>query len=106
MTTASSSLSALSDQLAGLVEQASAFVVSVDGRHGRPASGFIFGPDQVVTADHVLERDDHIRVRFGDRRLDADIAGRDPGTDVAVLRVAGLGGTVPPRANSVRPGQL
>jgi S1-C subfamily serine protease len=106
MTATASSLSAFSDQLAGLVEQASAFVVSVDGRHGRPASGFIFGPDLVVTADHVLERDDHIRVRIAERRLDADIAGRDPGTDVAVLRVAGLGGTPPPRADSVRPGQL
>jgi S1-C subfamily serine protease len=106
MTAAASSLSALSDQLAGLVEQASTFVVSVDGRHGRPASGFIFAPDRVVTADHVLERDDHIRVRIGDRRIDAEIAGRDPGTDVAVLRVPGLGGTPPPRGNSVRPGQL
>jgi S1-C subfamily serine protease len=106
MTSAPSSLTALSDQLADLVEQASAFVVSVDGRHGRPGSGFICGPDLVVTADHVLERDDHITVRMADRRLAAEIAGRDPGTDVAVLRVAGLGGATPPRSDTVRPGQL
>jgi serine protease DegQ len=106
MTAASISLSAFSDQLADLVEQASAFVVSVDGRHGRPASGLVFAPDLVVTADHVLERDDRIRVRIGDRRLDADIAGRDPGSDVAVLRVAGLGGSAPAHSASVRPGQL
>lgn len=106
MTAASSPLHAFSDQLADLVEQASAFVVSVDGRHGRPASGLIFASDLVVTADHVLERDDHIRVRVGERRFDAEIAGRDPGTDVAVLRVAGLGGTAPTRGNAVRPGQL
>jgi S1-C subfamily serine protease len=104
--TAALSLSALSDQLAALVEQASAFVVSVDARHGRAASGFIFAPDRVLTADHVLERDDRIRIRIGDRRLDATIAGRDPGTDVAVLRVDGLGGTPPPRGDSVKPGQL
>jgi S1-C subfamily serine protease len=106
MTAALLPLQALSDQLADLVEQASAFVVSVDGRHGRAASGFALAPDLVVTADHVLEREDHIRIRIGDRRLDAEIAGRDPGTDVAVLRVNGLGGSAPPRSDSVRPGQL
>src|SRR5918999_4996305 len=104
--TAASSLDALSNQLAELVERASAFVVSVNGRHGRPASGLIFGHDLVVTADHVLERDDHIRVRVSERRFDAEIAGRDPGTDVAVLRVPGLGGSEPPRSSAVRPGQL
>jgi S1-C subfamily serine protease len=100
------SLSALSNQLADLVEQASAFVVSVDARHRRPASGIVFGPDLVVTADHVLERDDDISVRIGDRRLPASAIGRDPGADVAVLRVAGLGGSAPPRSDTIRPGQL
>jgi S1-C subfamily serine protease len=106
MTPSSTSLHALSDQLADLVEQASAFVVSVDGRHGRPASGLIIDTDLVVTADHVLEREEHVRVRVAERRLDANIAGRDPGTDVAVLRVPGLGGSPPLRSTSVRPGQL
>jgi S1-C subfamily serine protease len=100
------SLSTISDQLADLVEAAAPSVVAVDGRPGRGASGFVFAPDLVVTADHVLERDDHIRVRLADRRLDAEIVGRDPGTDVAVLRVAGLGGVPPPRSEAVRPGQL
>jgi S1-C subfamily serine protease len=106
MTAAPFSLQGLSDQFADLVEQASAFVVSVDGRHGRPASGLIFAPDLVVTADHILERDDQIRIRVAERRLDAEIAGRDPGTDVAVLRVPGLGGSAPPRSSAVRAGQL
>jgi S1-C subfamily serine protease len=104
--TPSLSLSNISDQLADLVEGASGAVVSVDGRPGRAASGFIFGNDLVVTADHVLERDDHIRVRIADRSLDAEIAGRDPGTDVAVLRVPGLGGRPPERSDAIRPGQL
>jgi S1-C subfamily serine protease len=106
MTSPAGPLTAFSDQLADVVEQASAFVVSVDGRHGRAASGFAFGPDLIVTADHVLERDDHIAIRVGDTRFEAAIAGRDPATDVAVLRVAGLGGSAPPRSDAVRPGQL
>jgi S1-C subfamily serine protease len=106
MTSQAVSLTALSDQLANLVEQASSFVVSVDARHGLAASGFAFGPDLVITADHVLEREDNIGVRQGDKRFEAVIAGRDPATDVAVLRVAGLGGSAPGRSDSVRPGQL
>lgn len=106
MATPTASLSAFSSQLADLVEQASTFVVSVGARHRRPASGIIFGPDLVVTADHVLQDDDQISVRIGDRRMSAEVAGRDPGTDVAVLRVAGLGGAAPQRSDSVRPGQL
>ena len=101
-----SSLSAFSTELADLVAKASAFVVAVDGRSGRSASGIVFGPDLVVTADHVLERDDNIGIRIGEKRLDAEIAGREPGADVAVLRVAGLGGSEPPRSATVRPGQL
>jgi S1-C subfamily serine protease len=107
MTAQALSLNTFSDQLADLVERASSFVVSVDGRHGRPASGFIFERDLVVTADHVLERDDHVRVRLGDTERSAEILGRDSGADVAVLRVTGLGGSEPPRSDSaVRPGQL
>ena len=66
----------------------------------------MFGPDLVVTADHVLEREDNIGIRIGDRQLSAEIAGREPAADVAVLRVAGLGGSEPPRSDTVRPGQL
>jgi S1-C subfamily serine protease len=106
MATPSPSLSAFSAQLADLVERASSFVVSVGSRHRRPGSGFIVGPDLVVTADHVLEEDEHISIRIGDRRLTGEIAGRDPGTDVAVVRVAGLGGSEPQRSDTVRPGQL
>lgn len=82
------------------------FVVSVDGRHRRPGSGLIIGADLVVTADHVLERDDDLWVRTGDRRLDASIAGRDPAADVAVLRVPGLGGAEPPRGGAPHAGEL
>lgn len=100
------SLAAFSSQLAELVERASAFVVSVDGRPRRPASGIVLGPDLVVTAEHVLERDDDIHVTAGGDAHDATIAGRDPASDVAVLRVPGLKGAEPPRADGVRIGEF
>jgi S1-C subfamily serine protease len=46
----------------------------------------------VVTADHVLERDEGIVVVLPDQhKVAATIAGRDPGTDIAVLRLEPLG---------------
>ena len=101
-----STLNAFSSQLADLVERASPSVVAVNGGHRRPGSGLIFGPDLVVTADHLLDREDHITVRVGTRRLAAEVAGREPGADIAVLRVAGLGGSEPERTDHVRTGQL
>ncbi len=78
----------LSDSLAGAVERAGASVVRVEGRR-RAASGFSWSADGlVVTASHVVQRDDEIRVGLPDgQALPALLVGRDPGTDVAVLRV-------------------
>ncbi len=106
MATATYSLATLSSQLADLVERVSAIVVPVDGRHHRLGSGIIIGPDLVVTADHVLEREDDLAVLTGERRLAATLAGRDPASDVAVLRVPNLGGVEPPRAGAPRTGQF
>jgi S1-C subfamily serine protease len=106
MAIAAFSLSTFSSELADLVERASAFVVSVDARRRRPGSGIIIGVDQVVTADHLLEREEDLSVRSGERRLPATIAGRDPASDVAVLRVPGLGGEALPRGGSPRAGQF
>ena len=54
-----------------------------------PASGIVWSPDDViVTAHHVIERDDNIKVRLpNDRSVAASLVGRDPTIDVAVLRV-------------------
>lgn len=100
------SLSTLSTQVADIVERAAQAVVVVDARQRRPASGIVFGSDLVVTADHVVERDDHISVRAGDRTLAATLVGRDPASDVALLRVQGLGGSELPRSDAARAGQL
>jgi S1-C subfamily serine protease len=101
-----SALSTFSSELADVIARTSGFVVSVDARHRRPGSGIIIGSDLVVTADHVLEREDALTVRLDGRRLPATIAGRDPASDIAVLRVAGLGGSEPARGDDARVGQL
>jgi S1-C subfamily serine protease len=106
MATESFSLSAFSTELADLIERAGSFVVSLDSRPRRPASGIVCGKDLVVTADHVLHREEEITVQAGGRSYPATVAGRDPASDIAVLRVPGLAIAEPQRSDSFRVGML
>lgn len=82
------SLTNLSDELAGVVERAGASVVAVYGGGRMPSSGVHWSPGLIVTAEHSLRRDEEIRVGLADgRTIAVELAGRDPGTDLAVLRV-------------------
>lgn len=103
------SLVALSDQIASTVEQAAQSVVSVHARHRFDSSGVHWSPEIVVTADHALRRHEGIRVTLPDgSKADAELVGRDPGTDLAVLRVKGLGIPVLPKDESpaIIPGSI
>jgi S1-C subfamily serine protease len=88
-----SALTDLSNALADAVEKAGQSTVTVNGRRRFGASGIIWSADGViVTADHVLEREENISVTLPDgSEAGATIAGRDPGSDIAVLRVAKTG---------------
>ncbi len=91
------SLVTLSNSLASAVEAAGPFVVRIAwGR--RPASGVIWSADGVVlAADHSVRRDEGIVVTLSDGRdVPAAVAGRDAGTDLAVLRAEATGLPVPP----------
>jgi len=78
----------LSEAMVASVEKAGAATVLVDARKRFPASGIAIAPDLILTADHVVERDDDIIVILPDgTQLAAKLAGRDPGSDLAVLRL-------------------
>ncbi len=82
-----------SDELTALVERVSGSTVAINGRPHRPGTATVVGADLVVTADHTLERDDDLQVQTNDGRTQsATIVGRDPASDLALLRVADLGG--------------
>jgi S1-C subfamily serine protease len=101
-------LSALSNGMADAVERISPKVVRVNGRRRRPASGVVYAPNMVLTASHVLEREEDLTVETHDgRTLSARFVGRDPSTDLAVLRVEGLDAEpATPAEGSARIGQL
>src|SRR3989442_9400559 len=91
-TTETHVLRVLSNQMADAVERVSTSLVLVNGRPRQPASGVVYAQDLVLTADHVLEREEDLTIQTPDQRtLPAQFVGRDLATDLAVLRVADLG---------------
>jgi serine protease DegQ len=84
-------LSALSDGMADAVASVATAVVRVNGRRRRAGSGVVFAQNTVLTASHVLEREEDLSVETADgRTLSARFAGRDHSSDLAVLKVEGL----------------
>jgi S1-C subfamily serine protease len=84
----STSLSALSNDLANVVEATGRAVVAVHGRARAGSSGVLWKPGLVVTTEHSLRREDDIRVTLPNgATMSAELAGADPGTDLAVLKL-------------------
>jgi len=87
-------LSALSESFADAVEKVAPSVVSVHGRRRLPGTGTVWKANDalfIVTASHIVEREEHIGISFGEREpVEATLISRDFGCDLAVLRVDGL----------------
>ncbi|MCB0013943.1 MAG: trypsin-like peptidase domain-containing protein, partial [Anaerolineales bacterium] len=83
-------LQQLSVGMAGAVETAGPSVVRVEARRRLPATGIVWSADGlIVTANHIVRRDDKIKVGLADgNTVEAELVGRDPTTDLAVLRVS------------------
>jgi serine protease DegQ len=100
-------LTQLSNELADVVGAAAPSIVQVQGRR-RPATGLVYADEVVLTTMRALGREDGLRVRRHDGEvLDAEFAGWDVATTLALLRVPGLGAPVA-RLSSATPrvGQL
>jgi S1-C subfamily serine protease len=79
-------LSSFSSALAGIVAGAAPAIVSVHSHRSR-ASGFVWKPGLVVTADEALAEEGEVSIILADGTTrTASIAGRDHTTDVALLR--------------------
>ena len=88
------SLSAFSDELAAVVERVSRSLVTVAARPRQPATGILWNAGSetiILTADHVVEKEDDVTILLPDgREAKAQLIGRDPGTDLAALRLSGV----------------
>ena len=84
----SNSLLAFSKELVAAVRKHSSAVVAVQGGRRFPSSGVIWRPGVIVTAEHTLRADEDVSVVVdGGKTFTARLAGRDPGTDIAVLKL-------------------
>jgi len=105
----SATLTDLSNALAAATERAAASAVAVHTEARGSSSGVIWQPGVVVTADHALRRDEDIYATLaGGRVVPASLVGRDPSSDLAVLKCAEAT-SVPAEAGdatAVKPGAL
>ncbi|MEN9935428.1 MAG: hypothetical protein RLZZ387_2007, partial [Chloroflexota bacterium] len=100
-------LGALSNQLADAVDRARRAIVTVNGRQRQAATGIVVAHGQILTADHVLEREEDLTIVTDDgRTLQAQFAGRDAAADLALLRVADLNLDPIAKAGPARVGQI
>ncbi|MBK6318665.1 MAG: trypsin-like peptidase domain-containing protein [Dehalococcoidia bacterium] len=109
MSTESTTLAQVSAGFAAAVETAGASTVLVNARRRIPASGVVWSADgTIVTAHHVIERDEIEVVLADGSKHQATVAGRDPGSDIAVLKigVAGLTPALRAPAGSAKVGNL
>ena len=78
----------LSKEISEIVKEAGKSIVAVDGRSGHTSSGIVWRRDLILTAAHAIRHDSNIAVILApDRSVVARLAGRDRGTDIAVLKL-------------------
>jgi S1-C subfamily serine protease len=94
----------LSNAMADAVEAVSTSLVSV--RAERPISGTVIGDGLILTVAHVLHGDEVTVMTPDARELHATVAGRDPSSDLALLRVKGLDMPALKATQGVRVGEL
>ena len=100
---------ALSDELVSLCGRVSPSVVAVEGRARGYSSGVHWRSGLFVTADHTLHRDEDIGVVLPDgARRQATLVGRDPGTDIALVKAEShdLAALTPGPETEARVGEL
>jgi S1-C subfamily serine protease len=100
---------ALSNALAEATEKAAAYTVAVHAEPRGSSSGVIWLPGLIVTAEHALQRDDEIQVTLPDgKTAGARLQGRDPSTDLALLKCDAAAGAPAAlgKSEAFKPGQL
>jgi S1-C subfamily serine protease len=105
----SAELIELSNALAETTASAAANVVAVHAEARGSASGVIWRSGIIVTAEHALRRDEEIDVTLPDAHVvRATLAGRDPSTDLAVLKCAEATAAAPTfgDASALKPGSI
>ena len=87
---ANAAISLSGDGVANVVESISPSLVRVDAGHRFGGTGTVWSEDLVVTASHVVEREENIELGLHDgTNAKASLVGRDETTNLALLKVEG-----------------
>ena len=99
----------LSNALAQATDRAASSVVAVHTERRGSSSGIVWRSGVIVTSEHALRRDEEIQVTLPNGRVvSATLAGRDPSTDIAVLKCAEASNAAPEFGDvaALKPGSL
>ena len=99
----------LSNALAQATDRAASSVVAVHTERRGSSSGIVWRSGVIVTSEHALRRDEDIQVTLPNGRVvSASLAGRDPSTDIAVLKCAEASNAAPEFGDvaALKPGSL
>ena len=107
MTDPADPLAQFSNALAARAEAAKSAVVAIRLAHGRHLTGMAWRPDAIVASEQSLPQKDEFEiVTAGGSTLTAKLAGRDPSTNIAVLRPAAPIAPPPMAAGEARTGAI
>ncbi|MEE1609918.1 S1C family serine protease [Microvirga sp. CF3016] len=82
------SLETVSNLGADLLDGVAPRLVTIHGRRRGTSSGFLWRPGLIVTAEEAVEADEDVTVTRPDgSQVSASLVGRDPSTDIALLRI-------------------
>ncbi len=77
----------ISNGFSEVVKAISPHVVRIEARRRLPASGVVLGDGLIATAHHVIRKEKEITIGLeGGETVTADLVGRDPTTDLAILK--------------------
>lgn len=97
----------LSNAFAEATQKAGQSTVRVDARRRMPASGIAYSAEFILTANHAVEREEDLRVWLPDgNQIPVSLAGRDPGSDLALLKLEQALATPAQVSHEARVGQL
>ena len=98
---ANSILETISSEFSSAAEKVGGGVVAVHARRWLPTSGIEWKKGVVVTVHHGVQRDEDIKVLLdGNRAVSAKLVGRDPRTDIAVIRIEERSSSAPQLGDS------
>jgi len=92
----------LSGDFVSIVESAKDRVVCVGAGKAQPRTGFLLGDGEVVTVAHVAEAGEKVPVHVRGEESEATVAGFDPASGIALLRLDGEAG----KASAIDPEEL